>query len=207
METNEESADRVRCQEISVCDDLLVDWLGQAFPDCKKPQQDLKSTLRDNPGRITRAYQELLGGYLKSPEGIMKVILEIPEYTYTGLVSSIGIPFCSFCAHHFLPFHGTIDIVYQPGEYIVGIGKMPRLVECRARRFQLQELLVKEICEDMMHLARADGAYVRSVASHMCVCHRGPSAHTVKNTTSYAMGTLASEAGRMLVGEYINEGH
>lgn len=206
MDIHEESTDQVRGEDLSACDDLLADWLAQVFPDCKEPQQDLRSTLMDNPGRISRAYRELLGGYMQSPEGMMKVVLELPEETYTGLVSSVGIPFCSFCAHHFLPFYGTIDIVYQPRSYIIGIGKMPRLVECRARRFQLQELLVKEICEDMIHLAGAAGAYVRSVAKHLCVCHRGPSVHPVTNATSYSLGTLGSEAGQMRAIELLQEG-
>jgi GTP cyclohydrolase I len=68
---------------------------------------------------------------------------------------------------------------------------MPRLVSCRARRFQLQELLVKQIAEDMMEHAKAKGVYVRSAAHHCCVCYRGPDFATVKNVTTYSLGSLS----------------
>jgi GTP cyclohydrolase I len=122
--------------------------------------------------------------------------LEIPARDFNGLVTSTNIPFMSFCAHHFLPFFGTVDIVYEPGSYIIGIGKMPRLVECRTKRFQLQESLVKSLCEDMMEFAKAKGVYIRSTARHLCVCYRGPEVHTTVNTTTYSMGSL-TESVRM----------
>ena len=158
-------------------DKRLLDWLDGVFADCPQVSAALSSTLQDNPGRISRAYRSLFDGYSMDPAKIVKVALEVPKSDYVGLVSSTRIPFLSFCAHHFLPFIGTVDVVYEPGSSIIGIGKMSRLVDCRAKRFQLQEILVKELCEDMMSFAKAKGAYIRSSARHLCVCYRGPEHH------------------------------
>lgn len=177
-------------------EDKLLEWLQEIFPECPAVSEDLVKALQDNPGRVSRAYRSLLDGYLTPPETVIKVTLEVSNRDHFGLVSSVQIPFLSFCAHHFLPFFGTIDIVYEPGDYIIGIGKMPRLVECRAKRFQLQEALVKFLCEDMMNFARAKGAYVRSTARHLCVCYRGPEKYPTLNQTTYAMGTLR-DPGRL----------
>jgi len=171
-------------------DAKLLDWIELVTDGWPEAARDLGNTLVDNPGRISRAYRSLLAGYSVKPHDILKITMETPHDGHHGLVCSDKIPFLSFCAHHFLPFFGQVDIVYEPGEYIIGIGKMPRLVNCRAKRFQLQELLVKQLAEDMMEHARAKGVYIRSAAHHMCVCYRGPDFATVKNVTTYALGSL-----------------
>jgi GTP cyclohydrolase IA len=171
-------------------DAKLLDWIEVVTKDWPEAAHDLGSTLVDNPGRISRAYRSLLAGYSLKPHDILKITMDTPHDGHHGLVSSDKIPFLSFCAHHFLPFFGQVDIVYEPGAYIIGIGKMPRLVNCRAKRFQLQELLVKQLAEDMMEHAKAKGVYIRSAAHHMCVCYRGPDFATVKNVTTYALGSL-----------------
>lgn len=181
----------VQEHEIVLQDEKLVEWLQEIFPECPEVADELAQTFDENTGRISRAYRSLLQGYKENPQDILKVVVEIPARDYTGLVSSVKIPFLSLCAHHFLPFFGTVDIVYEPGPYIIGIGKMPRLVACRAKRFQLQETLVKQLCEDMMNVAHAKGVYVRSIAQHTCVCYRGPEAYQTANQTSYAMGSLS----------------
>jgi GTP cyclohydrolase I len=171
-------------------DAKLLDWIELVTDGWPEAAHDLGNTLVDNPGRISRAYRSLLAGYSIKPHDVLKITMETPHDGHHGLVCSDKIPFLSFCAHHFLPFFGQVDIVYEPGEYIIGIGKMPRLVNCRAKRFQLQELLVKQLAEDMMEHARAKGVYIRSAAHHMCVCYRGPDFATVKNVTTYALGSL-----------------
>jgi GTP cyclohydrolase I len=176
-------------------DSMLLEWIETVTEDWPGAANDLAKTLGDNPGRISRAYRSLLAGYSMHPKEVLKITIETPHDGHHGLVSSDKIPFLSFCAHHFLPFFGQVDIVYEPGTYIIGIGKMPRLVNCRAKRFQLQELLVKQLAEDMMEHAQARGVYVRSAAHHMCVCYRGPDFATVKNVTTYALGSL-DQSGR-----------
>ena len=107
-----------------------------------------------------------------------------------GLVSIKNVNFYSLCGHHFLPFFGKVDIVYEPGEKIIGLGKFPRLVQIYAKRFQIQEDLVKDIAEEIMRSGKAKGVYVTSTARHMCMCSRGPSDDTVETATSYGLGSL-----------------
>ena len=168
---------------------MLLDWVRVLTRDWPGAAEELRETLGENPGRISRAYREMLSGYSASPREVLKVAAVVPN-GHQGLVAANRIPFLSFCAHHFLPFFGSVDIVYEPDTQIVGIGKIPRLVACRARRFQLQELLVKELSEDMMTYAEAKGVYVRSSAQHTCVCYRGPAQTTVVNTATYSLGSL-----------------
>jgi len=141
--------------------------------------------------RIRRAYQELLSGYTVDPATILKVTRPIRKgEVYTGTVTIRDINYFSICAHHFLPFYGKISITYQPGEYIIGLGKFPRLVQAYARRFQIQEDLVKEIAEEIMNSAKAKGVRVKSTGRHLCMCSRGPSDHTAETDTEFALGTL-----------------
>jgi len=173
-------------------DRALLGWLRTITPDLPEAAQTLEAALPENPGRISRAFREMLSGYASNPVEVLKMAIEVPAEGHHGLVAAIQIPFLSFCAHHFLPFFGSVDIVYEPGAHIVGIGKIPRLVDCRARRFQLQELLVKELSEDLMTHAQAKGVYVLSLARHTCVCYRGPSQSMVLNKATYSLGTLNS---------------
>lgn len=178
-------------------DSKLLEWIGAILRDQPVALAEFSATLDENPGRISRAYWNLLSGYSMDPHDILKVTIDVPDSNHNGLVASKRIPFLSFCAHHFLPFFGCVDIVYEPGPFIIGIGKMPRLVDCRAKRFQLQEILVKQVAQDMSEHAKVKGVYVRSTARHTCVCYRGPEHSTTVNTTTYAMGSLDA-TGRMM---------
>lgn len=141
--------------------------------------------------RIRRAYKELLSGYDTDPGKLLKTTREIaPDEKYTGLVTVRDINYFSICAHHFLPFYGQISITYQPGKIIIGLGKFPRLVQAYARRFQIQEDLVKEIAEEIMGSGQALGVRVKSTGRHMCMCSRGPSDHTAETDTEFALGSL-----------------
>lgn len=141
--------------------------------------------------RIRKAYKELLSGYETDPSTLLKVTREIGKSEkYTGTVTVRDINYFSICAHHFLPFYGKIDITYQPGEIIIGLGKFPRLVQAYSRRFQIQEDLVKEVAEEIMTSGKAKGVRVKSTGRHMCMCSRGPSDHTAETDTEFALGTL-----------------
>ena len=126
-------------------DPLLSEWIKSLLSDSPTAVLEFGQTLHDNPGRISRAYRELLSGYQTAPSTLLKAVLTVNPEESHGLVSALRIPFLSFCAHHFLPFFGTVDVVYDPGAFILGIGKLPRLVDCHAKRFQLQEQLVRDI--------------------------------------------------------------
>lgn len=113
--------------------------------------------------RIRKAYQELLSGYSIDPSTLLKTTREIgKKEKFTGSVTVRDINYFSICAHHFLPFYGKVDITYEPGEIIIGLGKFPRLVQAYSRRFQIQEDMVKEIAEEIMTSGKARGVYVKS---------------------------------------------
>jgi GTP cyclohydrolase I len=140
--------------------------------------------------RIRKAYAELFSGYkLKAEEVLNETIRTID---YSGVVRVGGINFYTFCEHHFLPFFGTADVCYQPGEIITGLGKIVRLVrDVHARRLQIQEIMTRNIAEDMERVLGARGVAVRTRAKHLCTCSRGPSDDTSFTEVTYATGSLA----------------
>lgn len=140
--------------------------------------------------RIARAYRQLLAGYDKDPATVLKTTRAV-EGKHYGHVTVRDINYFSICAHHFLPFFGQAAISYVPGDRIIGLGKLPRLVQIYAQRFQIQEDLVKEIAEAMMTHGGARGVLVTANGRHMCMCSRGPSDQTAVTDTSYALGSLA----------------
>lgn len=171
-------------------EEALLKWLRQILANAPDSLEHIERLIAQSPGRISQAYEELLSGYHENPQDLVQVTAPLEGQAYTGLISAVDVPFLSMCAHHFLPFHGLIDVVYEPGEFILGIGKIPRLVQCRARRFQIQEFLVRDIAADFMNFVKAKGVFVRARAVHMCVCYRGPRSYGTSNAVMFSAGTL-----------------
>lgn len=184
-------------------EEYLLKWLSSILK-----EDDLsrfQKTICSKPGRITNAYKELFQGYeIESAEQIISVTEVLEGTIYQGLVSGLDIPFMSFCEHHFLPFHGTIDLIYEPGEYIIGIGKLSRLVDYRAKRFNIQERIAEQLCNDLMEFALARGAFARVKAQHMCLCYRGPQKYTSTNTVCYWSGSLLDESKKYDIQQMLN---
>lgn len=172
----------------------IADWLEQNVTTDKRAL-DWYTEPECEP-RIVRAYKELLSGYDIDTSTILKTTC-ITEEEHDGVVRIHDINFFSICAHHFLPFFGTVDIDYVPGHRILGLGKFPRLVQAFSRRFQIQEYLVKDIALEIMSSGEARAVRVASRGRHMCMCSRGPSDHTVTTDTSYFAGdrTLLARYG------------
>ncbi len=167
----------------------ISDWISQ-----KITQDSRALEWFDGPEceqRIVKAYRELLSGYAIDPSKLLKTTREVEANEKPGLVTVQNINFYSICAHHFLPFFGTVTVAYLPGTKILGLGKFPRLVQAYSRRFQIQEDLVKEIAEEVMNSGGARGVRVSSEGRHLCMCSRGPSDPTVSTLTEYALGDLA----------------
>lgn len=168
----------------------LLEWLAEFLPE--EEVSRVASEINSKPYRITEAYKELFSSYEISNAGdILTVTEEVPNGNYNGLVSGISIPYLSFCEHHFLPFIGLVDVIYEPNKYILGIGKLSRLVDFRAKRFNIQENIAKQICEDLMEFGDAKGAFVRISARHMCLCYRGPKKYDSSNIVTYSIGTCS----------------
>lgn len=167
----------------------LVDWIAQAVTTDARALAWFEEAGADD--RIARAFKELLAGYDVDPSTILKTTRRLAPDEEPGIVEVRDITFHSLCAHHFLPFFGQVDLCYEPGEIILGLGKLPRLVDAYARRFQIQEDLVRDVAKEMMDSGRARGVRVRSRARHLCMCSRGPANHTAETLTEFALGSLA----------------
>ncbi|GAA1862749.1 hypothetical protein GCM10009736_32370 [Actinomadura bangladeshensis] len=175
-------------------DHMLLSWFGEVFGSESEDYRALADGIKENPERISRAYQDLLSGARTDPLTLLKPVRDLEAGEVHGLVQVGDIPFVSMCAHHFLPFFGTATVAYRPGTRIIGIGKIPRMVDCLARRFQLQETLTELIAGTLFRGADAEGAWARLNAQHLCMSHRGPTAITAMTTTSHGVGVLAGHS-------------
>jgi GTP cyclohydrolase I len=167
----------------------LVEWLAKQVTDDPRALRWFEEPGSD--ARIARAFKELLAGYEVEASTILKTTRMLEPDERPGLVEVKDIAFHSICAHHFLPFFGQVDLAYEPGDRILGLGKLPRLVDALARRFQIQEDLVREIAREMMDSGHARGVRVRSRAQHLCMCSRGPSSQTSLTYTEFTLGSMA----------------
>jgi len=166
----------------------LIEWLAKEVTDDPRALRWFSEPGSDD--RIARAFRELLSGYQLDPSAILKTTRMLEPGEKPGLVEVNAISFYSLCAHHFLPFFGEIDVAYVPGDRILGLGKLPRLVDALSRRFQIQEDLVREVAQVLMENGHARGARVRARAQHLCMCSRGPSSPTSTTVTEFALGSL-----------------
>ncbi|MGQ0702852.1 MAG: GTP cyclohydrolase I, partial [Gemmatimonadales bacterium] len=141
--------------------------------------------------RVARAYRELLGGLRPGAEPRLTTFPN-PE-GYRGIVSVTGIPVYSICAHHFLPIFGVAHVGYVPGERLVGLSKLARVVDFFARRPQLQERLTEQIAAFLEERLAPAGVIVSIEARHLCVEMRGVSRLGLTTTTMAVRGTLKDE--------------
>ncbi len=144
--------------------------------------------LQDTPARVARAWMELLVGKTQDPSRILGRTFAAEGYDQIVVVP--GISFVSLCEHHLLPFAGTAVVGYLPGDRVVGLSKLPRLVECFARRLQLQERLTQEIAHAMEEFLHPIGVGVIITARHSCMSYRGVRQATASMTTSVMLGAL-----------------
>ena len=138
--------------------------------------------------RVARAYREILAGLGQDAEPALTVFPNTEGHS--GLVQVTGIPFYSICAHHFLPFFGFAHVGYLPGDRLVGLSKLGRVVDFFARRPQLQEHLTEQIAALLEERLAPRGVIVTLEARHMCMEMRGVSKHNVTTTTTAGRGIL-----------------
>ncbi len=146
-------------------------------------------TLAGTPGRMARGYAELL-----TPREFTLTTFPNDD-GYDELVIARGIPFGSVCEHHLLPFVGTASVGYLPGERILGLSKLARVVELFARRPQVQERMTKQIADWLDHHLRPRGVGVVVEAEHTCMTLRGVGARGATTVTSALDGLLRVDPG------------
>lgn len=151
----------------------------------------VRSKLDKSEHRISRAFEELFSGYALTADDVLNDVVRVDGYP--GIVTVKNISFYTFCEHHFLPFYGQASITYQPNQIVTGLGKIVRLVkDVHAKRLQIQEIMAKDIAEDIMRVLDAKGVRVELTATHLCMCARGPQDDTALTDVKFEMGSLLS---------------
>lgn len=161
----------------------LLDALGQ------DPERE---GLQETPARVAKAWEFWTGGYKQHPSDVLKVFADGGE-GYDQMVSVVNIPIYSHCEHHMAPFFGTATIAYIPDGRIVGLSKLPRLVDIFARRLQVQERLTKEIADALMDSTTPKGVGVLLKCRHMCMESRGVRLQGTHTVTTALRGAMLNE--------------
>jgi GTP cyclohydrolase I len=146
------------------------------------------------PHRVARAWEDLTSGYRMDIEAVLNGA--IFEERYDEMVVVKDIDFFSMCEHHLLPFFGRAHIAYIPNGRIVGLSKLPRIVEVFARRLQVQERMTRQIADTIQQYLDAAGVAVVCEARHMCMMMRGVEKQNSVTTTSAMLGTFKQPTTR-----------
>jgi GTP cyclohydrolase I len=144
--------------------------------------------LKYTPKRVARMYSELLNGYHVDPEAMINGALF--NITYDEMVLVRDIEFYSLCEHHILPFMGRVHVAYIPDGKVIGLSKIPRIVDMYARRLQVQERMTRQIADFLRDLLRPQGVAVVVEAVHLCSMMRGVKKHDARMTTSAMHGAF-----------------
>lgn len=147
--------------------------------------------LLDTPKRVARMYPELLSGYRADSKKIVNGALF--NVTYDDMVIVRDIEFYSLCEHHLLPFMGRAHVAYIPRGQVIGLSKIPRIVDMYARRLQVQERMTRQIADFINSLLQPQGVAVVMEALHLCSMMRGVRKHDARMTTSTMLGTFRTK--------------
>ncbi len=148
--------------------------------------------LLDTPKRVEKALKFLTSGYTANVDTVLNNALFTVDYNEMVIVKDID--FYSLCEHHLLPFFGRCHIAYIPNGKVIGLSKIPRLVEIFARRLQIQERLTNEIAETIRDKIRPLGVGVVMEATHLCMAMRGVEKQNSFAITSAMLGGFQNDA-------------
>ena len=161
----------------------LLAWVGE------DPNRD---GLRETPRRMCAAWKFWTSGYEQDPKDILKAFADGAEH-YNELVFQASIPVYSMCEHHLAPFFGVAHIGYLPNGRVVGLSKLARLVECFARRLQVQERLTQQIAAAMLEHLQPRGVGVVLRCRHLCIESRGVQRPGTVTHTSALLGEFRAD--------------
>jgi GTP cyclohydrolase I len=162
--------------------EAIVDHLGE---DARRPG------MKDTPKRFAKAMRFLTSGYELDPESVVGNGVFAAEGD--GVVVVRDVEFYSLCEHHLLPFFGRVHVAYLPGRKIIGLSKIPRLVDLYARRFQVQERLTEQVADALMKLLEPRGVAVIAEARHLCMAMRGVEKQQSATATRALRGIYAHD--------------
>ena len=147
--------------------------------------------LQKTPDRVARMYGELLAGYREDPVAMVNDALF--EVDYDEMVVVRDIEFYSLCEHHILPFLVRAHVAYIPGGNVIGLSKIPRVVDMFARRLQVQERMTRQVADFIEELLHPKGVAVVVEALHLCSMMRGVRKHEARMTTSTMLGSFKTD--------------
>ena len=179
MNDNFDTDNLIVTDEIKSSFTNIIDLLGE---------DSEREGLIKTPERASKAMQFLTEGYDKNPSEILKSAMFSESYNEMVIVKDIEL--YSLCEHHLLPFFGKVHIAYIPNGHIVGLSKIPRIVDVFSRRFQVQERLTEQILDCINDTLEPRGVAVVIEASHMCMMMRGVQKQNSTTTTSGFRGTF-----------------
>ncbi len=168
--------------------------------DWKKHEKNFAELLKDlgedptrdgllkTPERHMKSMQYLTSGYDKDVRAILTKALFDVEYKDMIIVRDVE--FYSLCEHHLLPFHGRVHVGYIPNKKVVGLSKIPRLIDAFARRLQVQERMTNQIAETIQEILKPEGVGVVIEAAHLCMMMRGVAKQASYTTTSSMQGSF-----------------
>ncbi len=148
--------------------------------------------LRGTPRRVEQSLRALTSGYTADVDAVVNDALFSVEYNEMVIVRDID--FYSLCEHHLLPFYGKCHIAYIPDGKVIGLSKIPRVVEVFARRLQVQERLTSQVAETLRDRVNPLGVAVVMEATHLCMAMRGVQKQNSVTTTSAMLGVFHSDA-------------
>jgi GTP cyclohydrolase I len=148
--------------------------------------------LQRTPERVAKAYEELLQGENQTVEQVVGQGIFEEEASEMVLVKDIE--FYSLCEHHMLPFFGKAHVAYIPNGRIIGLSKIPRIVDLFARRLQVQERMTQQIASALQEVLEPKGVAVVTDASHLCMMMRGVQKQNSSTLTSCLLGNFRSDA-------------
>ncbi len=168
----------------------LIEWVGE---------DPSREGLLDTPKRVTKAFKELCCGYDQDPKAILSKQFTVE---HDELVVIKDIQYDSLCEHHMLPFFGTCAVGYIPKGKVVGASKIPRVINCFARRLQVQERLTDQIAKAIYNYVPCRGVGVIMTGQHMCMSSRGVEQKMSAMRTSSLLGVFRDDV--MLRAEFIS---
>ena len=146
------------------------------------------------PRRVAKSFEYICSGYFKDPKEVLNDALF--ESTNNEMVVVRNIEFYSLCEHHILPFFGRVHVAYIPDKKVVGLSKIPRMVNVFARRLQIQEQLTEQIADAIMEVVQPKGVGVVIHARHMCMEMRGVESKHSYTSSSALRGVFLEEKTR-----------
>lgn len=169
--------------DIAVLVEKVISGLGEDMQ---------REGLLKTPNRVARSLQELTSGYRVDVDRLInEALFDVP---YSEMVLVKDIDFYSLCEHHLLPFFGKCHVAYIPDGRVIGLSKIPRLVEAFSRRLQVQERLTSQIAEIMLEKIKPLGVAVVMEARHLCMEMRGAQSKNSPTVTSAMVGVFQKDA-------------